>query len=655
MASHDGTSSDLAGFVRQWSLDERSQALLEGLPADVLDQVIAGFDPPAETRNPDAKLAAFVRSRLADRGGGEAGEPHRGKGGRPPPREAHHGGDGGGRRPEWQDRDTDAQLVEDFVKHWALDETSERLLQSQPADLVRDIIHSFDPPTNTRNVSAKFCSFVKTRAASGDSGGGGGSHQATHRGGHRSVAPSSAPDVQGGDVIDVDAELSRFVEYWSLDESAQEFLISQSAESLIAVMTEFDPPPGTQNVSAKLMAFVRRGLGQAPMSAPSGAAQHQLPPLSSPRVAVGVGHGGGNRQAQHHGLSDFLEKWGVDAQNEALLRSSSAEHVSQVIQAFDPPPGTHNVNGKLASFIKSVIRPGGSGGGGGGGRGPSMDNTEAFASHWRLDEDALQTLRELPGAMRQSVMEEFDPPPSTANPSGKLKAFIRTRMASAGGGGGGGGRRGPPTGELDHRGPQRGGGGGRADDQGYGGGGSGGGGGEPSKRPRDAGSSEDVDAFIDRWRLDAEAQQTLSELPEEVLAAVVRDFDPPPDTFNVSAKLKAFARTRLKEVVGGGGGGEDGYRGGGGGGGKGNRDTGSDRGRDRVSSSSPAVGDFAARWGLDDKSEQMLSGLPQDLLEHVLATFEPHHTTNNPNAKLAAWVRALQTEGGGDRKRQRQS
>merc|ERR1719193_2561014 len=68
-----------------------------------------------------------------------------------------------------------------------------------------------------------------------------------------------------------------------------------------------------------------------------------------------------------------------------------------------------------------------------------------------------------------------------------------------------------------------------------------------------------------------------------------------------------------------------------------------------------AVAAFIAQWDLDHRSEDMLRGLPEDLLQRVLSSFEPDRNTRNRNARLASWVKILQGESGPDRKRPRLS
>mmetsp|Transcript_126846 Transcript_126846/g.317001 ORF Transcript_126846/g.317001 Transcript_126846/m.317001 type:complete len:211 (-) Transcript_126846:53-685(-) len=209
-------------------------------------------------------------------------------------------------------------------------------------------------------------------------------------------------------------------------------------------------------------------------------------------------------------------------------------------------------------------------------------------------------------------MREFNPPPGTLNASGKLKAFIRHRSSSEGGSDSG-------LGEL-----------------------SGGcGGGDPSrKRSWPTFSTGEVQAFVEKWRVDESAEHMLVSLPEDILADVMKEFNPPPGTWNPSGRLQAFVKARIE------------------------RDKAPEphqtniyatlTGGSHDEGTNVAVRSFIERWRLDSKSEAMLMGLTQDLLTTVIASFEPDAATRNRNAKLASWVRFLQSsQGGGEQKRPR--
>jgi len=288
-------------------------------------------------------------------------------------------------------------------------------------------------------------------------------------------------------------------------------------------------------------------------------------------------------------MQAFIAKWGLDSQSEALLRQLQPQQLLQVLMEFSPPAGTLNVSGRLTAFVKSVLK------GSPAGAPASADPAQAFAQSWGLDDDAFQALCALPAGTKEAVMRDFNPPAGTLNISGKFKAFLRNQRSSGEGDSSAG------FGDL-------------------------GGGDGSRKRAWPTFSTGEVAAFVEKWKMDESAEHTLMSLPEDVLADVIREFNPPPGTWNPSGRLLAFVRTRLdKDKVADpslGGGVHD-------------------------ESVSENVRAFAERWGLDGKSQAMLMNLSQDLLNTVMTSFEPDASTRNYNAKLASWVRFLQQSQGG--------
>jgi len=554
------TNHMLVEFVHKWGLDGRSQQLLEGLPAEVQEVVFKGFDPPVGTRSADAKLNAFVKRVSADMG--------------------HSSGGGGGYRaeasPEGGYYVDGGDVVAQFILQWGLDEVSEQLLRGQSPDYIREVTQSFSPPADTRNMSARFCTFLR---------GGSGFRQPGSASGNG--APLQAPlRLSGAD----EAAIQDFIGQWGLDDNCRQILLNLSYEAVQGVIADFNPPADTQNINARFMTFVRsRDKGGSGASGPA--------PLLTPWSSLGVGR----RQADP--LRSFVNKWGLDAQSEGMLKQLQPAQLLAVINDFAPPADTRNVSGRLTAFVKSVLKspPGGW----------SQDPAEAFAQTWGIDADAYQALCALPAGVREVVMSEFNPPPGTLNASGKLKAFIR-----------------------NHRGAQE-----ATGDSGYGelsggggkGGGKGGGNGQNHSWPTF--STGNVKAFVEKWHLDESAEQTLLGLPEDVLADVMREFNPPPGTWNPSGRLNAFVRARMPDSQ---------------------ADSNSYGGAAGGASDDPTIRAFVDHWGLDGKSEEMLRGLSQDLLSTVISGFEPDATTRNRNAKLASWIRFLQTsQSGGDSKRAR--
>merc|ERR1712032_565482 len=60
---------------------------------------------------------------------------------------------------------------------------------------------------------------------------------------------------------------------------------------------------------------------------------------------------------------------------------------------------------------------------------------DAFCDRWQLNFEASERLRLLPGDMRQTVIDGFDPKSSTRDVSSKLMGFIKSKEKGIGKGG----------------------------------------------------------------------------------------------------------------------------------------------------------------------------------------------------------------------------
>jgi len=129
---------DVETFLKRWNLDETSGALVRELPATLQRTVFIGFEPAPNTRDVNARLQAFVRSKIASQPSVNAGLPQSG--------EAY---DGIGR----------------FVRDWSLGWRSEELLRSLPRSQVRSVLRDFAPEAGA-DPDRKLAGFVR-RVASG--------------------------------------------------------------------------------------------------------------------------------------------------------------------------------------------------------------------------------------------------------------------------------------------------------------------------------------------------------------------------------------------------------------------------------------------------------------------------------------------------------
>merc|ERR1740123_2900654 len=307
--------------------------------------------------------------------------------------------------------------VPEFLVKWGLDEGSEQLLRSMPDQLMRDVIASFAPPWGTRNLNAKLAAFAAAKQAKSPSVSPKGAIRAKPR--SLPASPQASSAAPAGAVKQMEETVHQFTSAWGLDEGAAQMLAELPMDICVGVLTDFDPPPNTQNISARFEAFVRGRLAtssQGFCGNPVGGSQCGDP------------------------VTNFVIQWGLDAQSELTLRTLRPKQLAAVLRGFHPAQGTLNINAKFSAFTRSVtsrdaIGSTGSGAGtsigGSGGKIATVGDADAvasFVSRWGLDADAQQALHSLPDGMRSTVLADFCPPTGTVNISGKFKCFIRARM-----------------------------------------------------------------------------------------------------------------------------------------------------------------------------------------------------------------------------------
>lgn len=452
-----------------------------------------------------------------------------------------------------------------FMIKWNLDSGSEALLLDLSEDILQEVLDTFNPPEDTRNKDAKLKMFVRSLEKNTTQGWSR-QHQSDQWSEGRYDRPMERRSSQ-----DNEDDIVQFALKWELDDSAVQMLENLSYDRRAEVIADFNPPEDTQNVSAKLQSFVR---GRPP------------------------GKGSGRERFRDE-ITEFVESWGVDAESEALLRSLAVHHLDAVLAEFNPKSGTRNVSGKLTSYVRSVIDRDSAGKGQGRmsepswreppvprqhnmpDRRPHRDDIAEFVVRWGLDTESEVMLRDLAPHHLDIVLAEFQPQSGTRNVNAKLTSFVRA-VSNSDGSSKGRGRPGHDNVPV------------------------------PAPRRR---RLDPIAEFVQQWDLDREAEDLLLEQPRSVQDRILADFNPPPDTRNVSGKLTAFIRHM----------GQDGARGG--------RGSGMKRPR------ADPVEEFASRWQIDEDAQRLLHSLPRDVQESVMRDFQPPSGTLNYSGKLCSFIR----------------
>lgn len=635
--SEEHLLADLGHFAAKWALDAENTDWLYTLPAEVASVLLDEFDPKDGTRDVVGKLRGFARSVQARRPGVRSGDTFSAAA-------ADHGAfihPGVAPAPARTSDNLSAE-IDDFALRWALDHETMSWVRELPTEVSTILIDQFDPKEDTQDVIGKMRGFARSilarRQSSGDTAVGGSLSQrlaafAAHwriDESTRAMLSAMPPDVQAtvieefvpkDDVVNVSGKLcafarsitagrrgrdalEAFLDFWSVDEETRHFLRGLPREATEKVIHDFDPAPGTRDVSGKLRMFARGVLANKPHVTSSGRGP---PPPPEEWRGGGAGlHGtqcgGGGFGSRGHAeamrtprlydehpaaayaaaIQAFIARWALDASAADLLGELAEGARAKVLEQFEPRGDTRNVMAKLRAFANTVASGQGRrasaethvppafthqgmppvGGsyaqGAGGARGLSGDDM-AFLARWGLENEqkAVEVLLGLQPTVRARLMQEFAPGHGTHNVLGKFCGFARSVAgASAAGrapppsaGGGSFARWQPPSGAAlpPLRAPASfGGGGGRPGYSGsFGGGGSSGSGGFAG------GGEADAERAAARWGLDEGARALLRGLNPEARATVIAEFQPRSDVRDTSGKFCAFARSVATRLIAG--------------------------------------------------------------------------------------------------------
>jgi len=302
-------------------------------------------------------------------------------------------------------------------------------------------------------------------------------------------------------------------------------------------------------------------------------------------------------------VAEFVMRWGLDSECVTILEKVSEDVRARVLADFAPRDGTQNVSGKFKAFVRTVAT--------GEGRTmpkkapaqqlqaqayssyqmpaqssaavPSSDflwgqsvqtvqTTEAqvlFLAQWGLHETpaAAEVLARLDPRVCNRVMAEFLPGQGTSNMLGKLSGFAASVARAA-------------------------------------------------EHEAKTGQGDAIQAFVERWGLDARSHQIMLELDEDTRMRVVTEFEPRGDTRNPSGKFMAFVKT----VVSGQG-----------------------RSLPKAQPAQDPQAQFLAQWGLAGQpaAANILERLQPAVRARVMAEFLPGQDTGNMLGKLSGFAASV--------------
>jgi hypothetical protein len=282
-------------------------------------------------------------------------------------------------------------------------------------------------------------------------------------------------------------------------------------------------------------------------------------------------------------IQQFASEWGLNRNAMARLSMMAPEDLDETMNNFAPPPGTRDVNSKLIAFARKVTR--------------SREKLRAeeqldehadvsdplarFVLKWKLNERAVETLRELSEEMLEQTMKNFAPPSGTRDTSAKLmfyvKRFILPKHRTHD----------VPAEEFN-----------------------------ADVNDEDDDLSDPFERFAKKWGINAEAMEQLRDLPEDVATETMAAFSPPVGAKDRSGTLVKFIAKQTRKVE---------------------TPRKADHDARDIDPDDPFE-QFVQKFGLNEDSVERLHNLPPDLLDEALETFNPPAGTRDMNAKLEYFI-----------------
>jgi hypothetical protein len=385
-----GEPQDSPADYETWCADKGLDAscletllsLDEGLRARVVGP--GGFAPKPGTKNPSSLFMSYVRSiasgpKGASKGGGAAyGSPAAVSNG------SYHSGGHGKGRPAGAAGSHEADVMQ-FLRTWQLDSECESMMLQAPISVQREMMSTFSPKAETRDVKRLFIGFLKSISRSSPQAQAWDSPRypqyAAPAAGHSS---SWSPSVAWEPPVAAH-ELHDFGQSWGLDAECVAALLGQPTEVQRAVLERFRPKETTRDVKRLFMSFLT-----SLTSGGKGSAGTKGGPVGAGHYAAHTkGYGGkgswsakGQYQPMAHSigapqarsalkrpadyqdsgsppseseLTSFIETWGIDDKCIEMLIQQSGTIQRHVIERFQPKQDTKDVSNLFMGFLKSFM------------------------------------------------------------------------------------------------------------------------------------------------------------------------------------------------------------------------------------------------------------------------------------------------------------
>jgi len=214
----------------------------------------------------------------------------------------------------------------DFIQRWGLDENCDRVLRNLPSHVRQEVLASFLASADTRNVSAKFMSWLSSRMRNFE---------------EIECALVTTPE-----------ERKAFYEKWRLDQKCRQLVEEQAPSVQRELISNFNPPPGTKNVAGRMTAFLNMILNKTRFRGSGGANSPSKHQASKGGRNVAQESFGDQEHADK--VSEFVSRWGLDNGARSALLTLPPEAQQAAMDGFSPSMSTECTSRRFIAYLRSA-------------------------------------------------------------------------------------------------------------------------------------------------------------------------------------------------------------------------------------------------------------------------------------------------------------
>jgi len=217
------------------------------------------------------------------------------------------------------------EKLKDFVLRWGLDFNCERVLRNLPLHVRQEVLTNFLASPETRNVSAKFMSWLSSRMRNFE-------------------------EIQSA-LVTTQEERLTFYNKWRLDQKCRQLVEEQAPSVQRELISNFNPPAGTKNVAGRMTAFLNMILNKT-RTRTTIAGQPSSPSKRENRPPAGNGLPANQELAKR--IEDFVAEWNLDHGAKSALLALPQDMQQAAMDGFSPSVQTECTSRRFIAYLRSA-------------------------------------------------------------------------------------------------------------------------------------------------------------------------------------------------------------------------------------------------------------------------------------------------------------